>query len=75
MSEESGEHRAPKYWFNTKTGQVEEGHQSSWSYLMGPYDTPEEAANALDSARRRSDAWDDDDDRWRGGKDAPGGNA
>ncbi|QAY71348.1 SPOR domain-containing protein [Xylanimonas protaetiae] len=66
MSEESDADRAPRYWFNTRTGRVEEGRQSAWTELMGPYDTAEEAARALDSARRRTDAWDDDDDRWRG---------
>lgn len=66
MSEESDEDVAPRYWFNTVTGEVEHGRQSSWTQLMGPYDTAEEAARALDTARRRSKAWDEDDDRWRG---------
>src|SRR5690554_5374627 len=32
----------PKYWYNLKTGLVEEGRKSLWSQRMGPYDTPEE---------------------------------
>jgi hypothetical protein len=54
-----------KYWFNTKTGQVEHGRQSLWSHLLGPYDTAEEAARALETARHRTETWDDDDERWR----------
>ena len=55
-----------EYYFNTKTQMVEKGRQSSWEHLMGPYDTPEDAANALEIARKRSKAWDDDDRDWRG---------
>jgi hypothetical protein len=66
MGEKSNDDLAPQYWYNVRTGEVEEGRQSSWSHLMGPYDTREDAARALDTARRRTDAWDDDDARWRG---------
>ena len=58
-----------EYYFNTSTQMVEKGRQSSWEHLMGPYDTPEEAANALEIARKRSKAWDDDDKAW-GGEDS-----
>nr|WP_165400003.1 SPOR domain-containing protein [Xylanibacterium ulmi] len=63
---------SPEYWFNTRTGEVEQGRQSSWSHLMGPYPTREEAARALDSARRRSDAWDQEDADWADGGDDAG---
>jgi len=56
-----------EYFFNTRTKMVEKGRQSSWEHLMGPYDTPEEAANALETARKRSQAWDEDDRRWSEG--------
>jgi hypothetical protein len=59
-----------KFWFNTATGEVEEGRQSPWTYRMGPYKTREEAERALDTARRRTQSWDDDDAAWRGTKDA-----
>jgi len=36
---------------------------------MGPYPTREEAAQALESARRRTEAWDEDERRWREGED------
>jgi hypothetical protein len=55
-----------EYFYNTRTQMVEKGRQSSWEHLMGPYDTPEEAANAMEIARKRSQAWDDDDKSWRG---------
>ena len=55
-----------EYYFNTRTQMVEKGRQSSWEHLMGPYDTPEEAAKALEIARKRSQAWEDDDREWRG---------
>jgi len=64
MTEESA--GKAEYYFNTKTQMVEKGRQSSWEHLMGPYDSPEEASNALEIARKRSQAWDDDDRDWRG---------
>ena len=51
----------PEFWFNTRTGAVEEGRQSDWSEVMGPYPTREAAARALDTARSRSAAWDRED--------------
>ena len=56
-----------EYYFNTKTQMVEKGRQSSWEHLMGPYDTPEDAANAMEIAKQRSKAWDADDKAWNGG--------
>ncbi|WP_408003877.1 SPOR domain-containing protein [Puerhibacterium puerhi] len=66
MSEENAA-AMTQYWYNTATGEVEEGHRSGWTHLMGPYATREEAQAALDKARARSEAWDADDDRWRRG--------
>ena len=65
MSEENVAPGTPEYWFNTQTGQVEEGRQSSWSHLMGPYATREQAQHALDTARSRAEAWDREDEEWR----------
>lgn len=56
-----------EYWYNTETGQVEEGRQSSWVSRMGPYPTREAAQAALDRAAGRTDAWDEEDRRWREG--------
>ena len=51
-----------KFWFNIETHEVEEGRQSDWSKLMGPYTTREEAAQALDKARKRNEDWDSADE-------------
>ena len=53
---------ADKYWFNIETHEVEEGRQSDWTKLMGPYGTREEAAQALEKARRRNQDWDAQDE-------------
>ena len=62
MSEKS------EYWYNVRTRQVEEGAQSNWSQLLGPFGTREEAQAAMarvqanneahDAADERDDAWD-----------------
>ncbi|WP_062522684.1 hypothetical protein [Demequina silvatica] len=52
-----------EYFYNTKTKMVEKGRQSSWEHLMGPYATREEAQGALEIAKHRNEAW-EDDDRW-----------
>jgi hypothetical protein len=51
-----------KYWYNTKTGEVEQGHRSSWTNLMGPYATREEAEHALSRARSRNEEWEAQDE-------------
>ena len=56
-----------KYWYYTKTQQVEKGRQSSWENRMGPYDTEAEARAALDTAAARSAQWDDEDADWKKG--------
>ncbi|WP_430869009.1 hypothetical protein [Demequina aurantiaca] len=56
----------PEYFFNARTKMVEKGRLSSWEDVMGPYDTPEEAQLALETANKRSKSWDDADDKWRG---------
>jgi hypothetical protein len=62
---------ATEYWFNTVTGEVEEGRVSDWSVVLGPYPTREAAARALETAHRRSAAWDEADRAWQGGGDGP----
>lgn len=53
-----------QFWFNPRTGEVEEGRLSAWGDRMGPYRTREEAERALETARERSEAWDEEDRRW-----------
>lgn len=55
-----------KYYFNVKTNSVEKGLVSDWTNRMGPYDTEQEARAALETARSRSESWDDDDEKWNG---------
>ncbi|MBC7297662.1 MAG: SPOR domain-containing protein [Demequina sp.] len=45
---------------------VEKGRLSPWEHLLGPYDTFEEASKALETAEKRSDAWDEADADWKG---------
>lgn len=59
-----------EYWFNTETGQVEEGRVSDWSVVLGPYPSRDAAAHALDTARRKSAAWDSEDRDWAEGRPA-----
>ncbi len=59
-----------KYWFNVQTGQVEaDDVKSREEVLMGPYDTPEEAAHAYEKARERTEKWDEEDREWDGDED------
>lgn len=46
-----------KYWYNNKSGEVEYGYVSAAVDRIGPFDTAEAAANALQTLRERSDAW------------------
>jgi hypothetical protein len=58
----------PQFWFNVSTGQVEETENKSQSKdLLGPYPTRAEAEQALQTARERTEKWDEEDRRWRDG--------
>jgi hypothetical protein len=57
------------YWYNVSSGQVESDDNKSQSDdLMGPYDSQDEAANALQSARERTEKWDAEDKAWEEGR-------
>ena len=57
------------YWFNVSSGQVESDDNKSQSDdLMGPYDSEAQAANALQSARERTEKWDAEDKAWEEGR-------
>ena len=57
------------YWYNVSTGRVEtEDNKSQGADLMGPYDSEAEAARALDTARERTEAWDEEDRKWEEGE-------
>jgi hypothetical protein len=52
----------PRFWYNTRTGQVEEdSERSKVKDLLGPYPTRAEAERALEKVKERNEAWDDDD--------------
>lgn len=53
--------RKKKFYFNTRTGVVEEGKRLSWASRLGPYESREEAAHALEKAADRTEAWDEAD--------------
>jgi hypothetical protein len=58
------------YWYNVSSGQVESDDNKSQSDdVMGPYDSQEEAANALQTARERTEKWDAEDKAWEEGED------
>jgi len=61
----------PQFWYNTRTGRVETEYDKSQSKdLLGPYPTHADAEQALAKARQRTEAWDEEDRRWREGDDA-----
>lgn len=53
-----------KFYFNPTTGEVTQGKVASWDNRMGPYDTREEAAHALEIAAQRNKAADEADEEW-----------
>jgi hypothetical protein len=50
-----------QWWFNLRTQQVERGSGAPNAERMGPYATEREAAEALERARERSEAWEAED--------------
>jgi hypothetical protein len=57
------------YWYNVSSGQVEtDDNKSQGEDLMGPYPSEAEAANALQTARERTEAWDAADKEWEEGQ-------
>jgi hypothetical protein len=57
------------YYFNTRTGLVEDLEDKSPSRdLLGPYATREEAERALATAHERTEKWDEEDRAWNEGR-------
>lgn len=46
-----------QWWYNDRTGEVEEGPQSLGIERIGPFDTREEAERAPQIVAERSKAW------------------
>lgn len=57
---------ATEYYYNIRSGQVEQGRQSHGDDLMGPYASMEEASRALEIARDKTEKWDEEDRAWNG---------
>ncbi len=53
-----------QFWFNTETRKVEQGRQSHYRHLMGPYPSAAAAQQALQTAASRTETWDDEDEAW-----------
>lgn len=62
-----------KWYFNIKTGKVEYGRISSLFDVMGPYNSEQEAQNALEKAAEDNSKWDEENRSWDGesGADSP----
>ena len=57
---------APQFFYNVSTGQVEELAKKGQSKdLLGPYPTREAAAAALETAKAKTEAWDEEDRKWK----------
>jgi hypothetical protein len=53
------------YWYNVSTGKVEtEEDRGRGEDLMGPYATEAEASRALETAREKTERWDEQDKAW-----------
>ena len=51
-----------QFWYNNKTGEVEEGPQSLGVDRDGPFETREEAARAPELFAERAKAWNNEQD-------------
>jgi hypothetical protein len=52
-----GSDSTQKYWYNTRTNEVEYGMLSASVYRVGPFDTRDQAQAAPALLRARSEAW------------------
>lgn len=53
-----------QYWWSLTHHRVEQGPGSPNAERLGPYATYEEAASAIERARRRTEEWDAEDRGW-----------
>lgn len=51
-----------EYWYNVVSHQVEEGPQSDWTKLLGPYGSRAEAEQAIAQVQANNERWDDADE-------------
>lgn len=50
-----------QFWYNMRTGEVEQGFQSPSANRVGPFATHEEAERALEILRANSAKWAEED--------------
>ena len=55
-----------RWWYDLVNKRVETDSGGPNSQRLGPFDTEEEAANALETARKRNEEWDNDENEWDG---------
>lgn len=53
-----------KWYYHVASGKVVHGKAGPWEDRMGPYESEEDARQALARAAERSQAFDDEDDDW-----------
>jgi hypothetical protein len=61
MSDAGTSHADTAWWYNLRTGSVEQGAQSSSYDRVGPFATQAEAERAPDTLRERSQRWSAED--------------
>lgn len=54
----------PGWYYCTKHGTVEHGNVCRAADRLGPYPDRETASQALEIARKRTEAWDAEDKKW-----------
>ncbi|MEU5425485.1 hypothetical protein AB0H73_07730 [Streptomyces olivoreticuli] len=64
--------KAGEWYYCLKHGVVEEGPECRAADRMGPYETREEAAHAMETARQRNEEW-QEDPRWNDDGGRPSG--
>lgn len=68
MTDWTGEGRPTEYWYNSRTGGVEEGPKSLAAYRIGPFESRKDAERAPEIVAERARAWADEEaaeDDWR----------
>jgi len=56
------------YWYNITSKQVEtDANRSSSDDVMGPYESEDEARNAIATAAQNTEQWDAEDRAWQSG--------
>ncbi len=57
----------PPFYWSLKSHRVEGPDGDPNDHRLGPYDTRAEAEQAIARTRERTEAWDEEDRRWREG--------